>query len=365
MTLALSPEAVDRPSVSAAEASPRPAPVRFESSVVSISWIPSDVVAGLAALPFSTGVAHYDLPPPDALVDLHALRLADGFRFANELRAWIELEEGRVVRWGQNGRGHIGSTTLQLGSRDLTFAAVALPDLRAEPVVSETSVRFVQTAGGHTGVPAPRRVSRPPFVQLSAPLVWTTLALTINFDGSSSFDLAGASPFPRHWVYDQKGALAAQSGLIDFDGWYREAFGSHSPWGDVDSPALVTTVESQLERRLAMTIMDDRRKPEIRRIAAGDTLVEQGSPGAELFLLLDGILRAEVDGEVVTEIGPCAILGERAIVEGGVRTSTLRAVTACRVAVVEGDSVDKAVLERVMEGHHRGADKMRVRGTSR
>jgi hypothetical protein len=73
--------------------------------------------------------------------------------------------------------------------------------------VSETSVRFVQTAGGRTGVPAPRRISRPPFVQLSAPLVWTTLALTIRSDGSSAFEVVGASPFPRHWLYDEHGVL--------------------------------------------------------------------------------------------------------------------------------------------------------------
>ena len=29
----------------------------------------------------------------------------------------------------------------------------------------------------------------------------------------------------------------------------------------------------------------------------GDTLVEQGEPGSELFLLLDGVLGVEVDGD--------------------------------------------------------------------
>jgi len=321
--------------------------------VVSISWIPSDAVTGLTSLPFEHGVAHYDDPPPGVLADLEALRIADGFRFANDLRAWIEVDAGRIVGWGHQGRGHIGATTLRLGARSLTFAAVPLPDLRPEPTVSPTSVRFVQTTGGRTGLAAPRRVSRPPFVQFSAPLAWTTLALTISADGSSSFDVVGASPFPRHWVYDRSGALAAKSGLIDFDGWYRKAFGPHSPWGDEQSPVVLTAVETELERQLSTVIMGGTRRPEHRSIRAGGTLVQQGSPGDELFVLLDGVLTVEVDGEVVAEIGPGAILGERAILEAGRRTSTLRAATNCRVAVAAAGTVDLSALKELSEGHHR------------
>ncbi len=95
--------------------------------MVSISWIPSSAVTGLTSLARDAGVAHYDTPPPGVLADLEALRIADGFRFANDLRAWIEVDDGRIVGWGHQGHGHIGSTTLRLGSRNLTFAAVPLP----------------------------------------------------------------------------------------------------------------------------------------------------------------------------------------------------------------------------------------------
>ena len=94
----------------------------------------------------------------------------------------------------------------------------------------------MQTTGGRTGLPAPRRVKHPPFVQFKAPTVWTTLALTIHADGTSSFEVLGASKFPRHWVYDDDGKLAAKVGLADFKEWYRDAFGKHTPWGDEDSP---------------------------------------------------------------------------------------------------------------------------------
>ena len=56
-------------------------------------------------------------------------------------------------------------------------------------------------------------------------------------------------------------------------------------------------------------------------------LVTQGAEGDKLYLLLDGVLGVEVDGEQVAEMGPGTIVGERASLEGGVRTATLRALT--------------------------------------
>jgi len=224
----------------------------------------------------------------------------------------------------------------------VTFPGVSFPDLRGEPEVREDAVRFTQTVGGRAGMPAPRRVRRRPFAQLAAPTVWSTLALTIYADGSSDFEVVGASPFPRHWIYDHDGRLAAKTGFIDFETWYRESFGDKSPWGDEESPVIVTAVESALERELSRLIIWS--DPPFRRLSPGEALVEQGEPGEELFLLFDGILSLEQDGRPVVEIGPGAILGEMALLEGGRRTATLRAVTPCRVAVVHGDRVNREML---------------------
>ena len=327
--------------------------MRIESSVTSLSWIPSEAVRGMTRLPFEMGVAHYDPPPPDVLDDLEALREADRFRFANELRAWIEVEDGKVVAWGQAGGGRIGSTTVRVGPKAVVFQAVAFPDLQPEPEVSETAVRFVQTAGGRTGVPAPRTVRRPPFVQVAAPRAWSTLALTIRADGSSDWEVPGASPFPRHWIYDHTGALAAKTGMIDFGGWYRTAFGRYTPWGDEDSPALVTVAETALERELSARIMRPGARPRIVRLAPGETLVDQGDPGDSIFLLLDGVLDVEVDGRKLAEVGPGAILGERAVLEGGTRTATLRAVTPVKAARAAGEEIDAPALAEVSRGHRR------------
>jgi hypothetical protein len=328
---------------------------RIESSATTLSWIPSEAVTGLNKAIFGTGFTHYDDPPPDVIEDLDALQAADRFRFANQLVGWIEVVDGRIVDAGYEGGCRMGATTLGLGVGRATFAAVAFDDIRHPVELTTTSARFVQTVGGHTAVPAPRRVNKPPFVKFEAPTVWTTLALTIHADGVSEYELTGASSFPRHWVYDHTGALAAKAGMADFKEWWRHSFGKHTPWGDQDSPAMVTAVESALERELAGHIMRGGGKSSIRKLKEGALLTEQGTQGDDVYLLLNGVLNVEVDSEVIAEVGPGAILGERAALEGGVRTSTLRALTKATVAVVKADQLAEDQLAELSAGHRREA----------
>lgn len=327
--------------------------MRIESSVTSLSWIPSEAIPGLMKLPFQAGPFHYDDPPADHIDDLEALAASSTIRFANELRAFAEVENGRIVDAGYLGRGWMGRTRLNFGLGSLTFPAVAFADLRPDVVLAGGAARFVQTTGGRVSTPMPRKVARPPFVQIAPPLVWTTLALTINSDGSSTFDVVGASPFPRHWIYDAKGNLTKKVGLTDFRTWAGQIFGEKTPWGAEDSPAVVTEVETAIERELSRTIMRGGTKPRIKKIDKDSNLVEQGAAGAELFLLLDGVLEVVVDSKAVATVGPGAILGERALLEGGHRTATLRALTPCRVAVATADQVAPEALAEVAKVHRR------------
>lgn len=329
---------------------------RFESSVTSISWIPSEAISGLPKLPFELGITHYDQPPPDQVEDLEELRRTDRFREANELRAFIEVEDGRIVGHGHLGQGHIGATTVRVGRAAIRFPAVHLPDIRPESEVTASSVRFVQTVGGRMGLPTPRPVRHKPFVQFWPSIAWTTLALTLNIDGSSSHELVGASPFPRHWLYDRDGRLVEKSGVVDFTSWFNDSFGQRTPWGAADSPAVVATVESALERQISASIMRGASKPNIRTVSSGETLLEQGAPGTEVYLILDGMFVVEVDGNPVAEIGPGAVVGERAALEGGTRTATLRATTPARVAEVAADHLDADDLDTLAATHHREVD---------
>ena len=329
--------------------------MRYDSSVLSVSWIPSEAIKGVTKLPFEMGVAHYDIAPPD-VVDgpdvVNQLLAEDRIRFANLLQGWIEVEDGKITGYGQDGQSFINTTTVKMGKR-VRFTPTAFPTIEPEPEVGDGYVRFTRTAGGRTGAPAPRKVDHPPYVQFRAPTAWTTLTLTLHADGRVERELTGASSFPRHWVYDDEGKLAQKSGLIDFEQWYRKSFGDHSPWGDEDSPAVVAEIESALERELSALVMRGSAKPDIRKYAEGAKVTEQGTPGDELFLLLDGVVSVEVDGEPVAEMGPGAMFGERAILEGGLRTSTLRAVTPCKVAAATADTIDREKLLELSEGHRR------------
>src|SRR4029077_16888402 len=82
---------------------------------------------------------------------------ADLFREANELKAWVEVEGGEIVGHGQAGQGRIGLTRLKLGSKEIAVPAVAMPTLQ-DIEMGDGWVRFTQTAGGRTGMPAPRSV---------------------------------------------------------------------------------------------------------------------------------------------------------------------------------------------------------------
>jgi hypothetical protein len=333
--------------------------MRIEKSITTVSWIPSDSLSGLLKAPEMLRVAHNDQPPPDSLgpdpeATLEALRGEDRYRFANRLRAWIEVEDGRIVDAGYGGSGWMGSSTVKLGVGEMTVAGVAYNDQRAEPEHGDGWVRFRQTTGGRTGLPIPRPVRKAPFFQIRSPAVWTTLELTLRADGTHEARLAGASEFPRHWLYDDTGALIAKSGLTDLKTWLGTAFGGRTPWGDRDNEVLVTAVETALEHELSAELMrGSDRKPDVIRLEEGEVLVEQGQDSTAIFLVLDGVLSVECDGVEVAELGPGAVVGERAALEGGKRTATLRCTTPCRIAVASPNAVDRQRLAALAEGHRR------------
>jgi CRP-like cAMP-binding protein len=59
----------------------------------------------------------------------------------------------------------------------------------------------------------------------------------------------------------------------------------------------------------------------------------------------------EVDGDVVAEVGPGAIVGERASIEGGMRSSTLRAATPVRAVAIPASSLDTGEIVALASTH--------------
>jgi hypothetical protein len=328
--------------------------MRIESSVTSVSWIPSAAITGVTRIPFGMGVTHYDDPPPDEWKDLDSVLGPEGARFANDLRGWVDVEDGKVTGHGQSGGGRVSNTLVRLRGMRVQVEAVGYPELRPEPVIGEDFVRFVQTAGGRPGVPAPRLVKEAPFVKTEGPTVWTTLALTIYADGSTGHELVGASSFPRHWIYDADGKLAGKSALIDFKTWYRTAGLARSPWRGYENEVLAAEAETALERRLSLTIMRaGGRPPRAANVRAGDTIFTEGETADDIVLVLDGMVEVEAAGSVLAKLGPGSVLGERASLEQGRRTATVRALTNCHIVSYLAADLSAKDLSELAAGHHR------------
>ena len=278
----------------------------------------------------------------------------EGARFANDLRAWIEVQDGRIAGYGQTGAGRVSNTLIRLAGMRIQVEAVAYPELWPEPVVGPDFVRFTRTAGGRPGMTVPRLVKDAPFVTTQGPAVWTTLALTLFADGSTGRELVGASSFPRHWIYDADGKLAGKSALIDFKTWWRTAAVAGSPWHGQDQAVLAAEAETSLERHLSQIIMrGGGNRPTPVKVKAGATIMAEGEEADHIVLVLDGLVEVEAGGTELVRLGPGTVLGERASLEQGRRTATVRAVTNCRIVSYLAADLSPEDLRELAAGRHR------------
>ena len=58
-------------------------------------------------------------------------------------------------------------------------------------------------------------------------------------------------------------------------------------------------------------------------LPAGQVIVRQGATGHEFFIVADGALRVERDGQVINHLGPGEFAGEIALIDGGPRTASV------------------------------------------
>jgi hypothetical protein len=327
--------------------------MQIARSATTISWIPSDSIPGLLGLPMDKGLMHYDPPPPLAVTDLEPLRRRGEFRFANVLRAWIDMEGGAIRDCGYAGGVVMGLTPVTAGSLHVLLPTKPNPVIRHDPQINGGSVTFRQTAGGRPGFSFLKPSVRWPFLVTRPFTIWTTIELTVRADGSSTQRLAGASPFPRHWLYDDAGHLVEKAALTRAMLWQSTAFGRHTPWGGEDQVPVVAPAETELERALAEQVMHGRPRPAVRELAAGEFLFRQAEPGTSIAVILDGTFEVQVDGQAAGQIGPGTVVGERASLADGRRTAALRALTPARVAETAPGVLTAEQLSELARGHYR------------
>jgi CRP-like cAMP-binding protein len=69
-------------------------------------------------------------------------------------------------------------------------------------------------------------------------------------------------------------------------------------------------------------------------MTAGTLLAEQGAPGREAFIVLDGSVIVKRNGRKVTSLGPGSIVGELSLLDHGPRTATLVCETDSSIFVI-------------------------------
>lgn len=69
-------------------------------------------------------------------------------------------------------------------------------------------------------------------------------------------------------------------------------------------------------------------------VAEGRTLVEQGAVGHEAFVIIDGQVEVRRGDQLLATLGPGDHFGEQAILDGGPRTASVKAITPLKVLVL-------------------------------
>jgi predicted acylesterase/phospholipase RssA/CRP-like cAMP-binding protein len=80
-----------------------------------------------------------------------------------------------------------------------------------------------------------------------------------------------------------------------------------------------------------------------RTVPAGEWMLQQGAPASSMFVLLAGRAEVVIGGAVVRELGPGAVIGELALLTGGLRSASVRARRDCRVLEVPRSVLDEAI----------------------
>jgi CRP-like cAMP-binding protein len=113
-------------------------------------------------------------------------------------------------------------------------------------------------------------------------------------------------------------------------------------------------IDDGAERLATVELFDGFSKAELARVAelveevdaeAGAVLVEQGKPGTEAYIVMQGEAAFEMGGERKGSIGPGEPIGEMALIDNRPRVGTVRAVTPMKLLALDATGFRKLLDE--------------------
>jgi hypothetical protein len=170
--------------------------------------------------------------------------------------------------------------------------------------------------------------------------------LTLYTDGTSESEIADASAFPRHYLYDSEGELTHKSALIRYRDWLNRSERQRSPWAGVHEPVPTTQVKQQAERTLADTILVSARYEQY-QLPAEAMLGSHPIRDDQVAVLLDGLMVVLIDDEPAVEIGPGNVFDPSTRIAESKQHAKIRAQTAVRFALLSRSDVDSDALHEV------------------
>jgi CRP/FNR family cyclic AMP-dependent transcriptional regulator len=96
------------------------------------------------------------------------------------------------------------------------------------------------------------------------------------------------------------------------------------------------------------------------KVAAGKTIVDEGSSGHEFFLILDGTASVKRGGRKIATLGPGQYFGEMALLDRGPRSATIVADTDMTLLVL-GQREFSGVLDEIPGLAHKLLSTMAAR----
>jgi CRP/FNR family transcriptional regulator, cyclic AMP receptor protein len=138
---------------------------------------------------------------------------------------------------------------------------------------------------------------------------------------------------------------------------YRQSAGPHRAFSAAKrayaarTPTLVTTtaegdmapIDEKLELLKHVPLFKDLSGHDLQQVGqlaeevdvpAGQVLTRQGAPGSEFFVIVDGAVRIDIDGNAVRTLERGEFLGEIALVDDGPRTATATTTVPSKLFVL-------------------------------